>query len=113
MPSDEPVKDKDRSETMKSSTANKPMRSSQSRSDNFSDSTPAAAKQTKNHKHLFTVKPGGIAGYLGTIVLPSGHMSSDIRNMQHPSLELPRMWIFGQKQIHMLVFCRFMHWSDC
>ena len=79
MPSDERDKDKDRSETMKSATTNKPARFSQSRSEAFSDSTSTSAKQTKSHKHLFSVKPGGIAGYLGIIVLISYAISINMR----------------------------------
>jgi lysophospholipid hydrolase len=75
MPSDDPGKTKDKSETTKSSAGTKPTPFSQSRLDGISNnSTSVPPKPIKSHKHLFTVKPGGIAGYLGAIVLPSHDM---------------------------------------
>lgn len=67
MPSDETSKEKEkeRAESLKSYESKSPHRSS---GVNFYLDNSSNSKQQKGHKHLFTVKPGGIAGYLGSIL---------------------------------------------
>lgn len=68
MPSDEQSKDKEKPESTKTSAPGKSVRP---RPDGFLGSgTSGTDKPMKSHKHLFTVRPGGIAGYLGMIILP-------------------------------------------
>jgi hypothetical protein len=74
MPSDDQTKEKDTTDKMKSSHA-KLKSSSPSQMSDYFDNHDAGSlhsiKHAKNHKHLFTVKPGGIAGYLGILIFTS------------------------------------------
>lgn len=65
MPSEESPEEKERSDSF-NSFCSKPSRPSFSGPFEKEHASRFTHKATKSHKHLFTVKPGGIAGYLGT-----------------------------------------------
>lgn len=75
------------------------------------DQTRSDSGRRETHKLLFTVKPGGIAGYLGIyhlVMLDSQLKSYQLRFAVHPLMSTSR-----PRQIHMLAFCLPKLWNGC